>query len=66
MNLSPIIFGLPLHVWLGIVTLFLLILQILIGKQIIKIDFKYHRKIVWIALLIFALLHAFIALSQYF
>lgn len=56
----------PLHVWLGFVALFFLILQILVGKQILKLPFWLHRKIIWIILLTIVLIHGFYGFEIYF
>lgn len=63
---DPVILAKPLHVWLGFVTLILLILQILIGARVIKIPFIYHTKIVWKILITVALIHAFYGFEIYF
>lgn len=36
---DPLIFARPLHVWLGLLTFSLVILQILVGTRILKINF---------------------------
>ena len=41
----------------GITTYILIIFAILTGKRIIKINFKWHRRIGWTAL-VFATMHA--------
>lgn len=58
----PQIFGLPINIWEGIVLIFLLTFQLLVGLRILKIDFKWHR---WNGILIFviAMIHAFLGLS---
>ena len=61
-----LIFGRPVFVWLGLITLILLILQILVGTIILKLPFFWHKKIIWVALLTFALLHAFYGIWIYF
>ena len=63
---DPLIFGKPLHVWLGIVLTVLVILQILIGKRILKIDFWYHRNVIpWLILAVLSL-HAWYGFQIYF
>lgn len=63
---NPIIFGKPLNIWLGFVALFLLLLQISIGKRWIKLPFWLHRKVIWIILLTIVLIHAFYGFQIYF
>ncbi len=55
---NPIIFSKPLNIWLGLLTLLLILLQIGIGTRIIKLPFWVHTRVVWIALLAAALIHA--------
>jgi len=63
---NPILFGKPLNIWLGLLALILLILQILIGRRIIKVPFSYHTNIVWKILLAVVLLHAYYGFEIYF
>ena len=63
---NPIIFDRPLNVWLGFLTLFLMILQILVGTRILKLPFWFHTRIIWILLLAVALIHGFIGFEIYF
>lgn len=63
---DPLIFDKPLHVWLGFLTLFFLILQILVGSQILKLPFWTHKKLIWVILLILALVHGFYGFEIYF
>jgi len=49
----------------GLTVLTLLIIQILIGLRILKIDFKYHKVVAW-ALMLLALIHASVALIYIF
>jgi hypothetical protein len=57
--------GMPLVAWGGLTVLAVLVIQILIGFRIIKIDFKYH-KFVALALLALALVHGTAALIYIF
>ena len=53
------IWGLPIFVWLGILLASLVILQILVGKQIIKLNHAlWHRRIIPITILIVLFFHA--------
>lgn len=63
---DPIIFTKPLNVWLGFLALLLLILQILVGAQILKLPFWLHRKVIWVVLLIVVLIHGFYGFEIYF
>lgn len=58
----PLIAGLPLHAWIGMLLLILIILQILIGKRILKIPFVWHR-VFAIVILVFAVIHAVMGLG---
>jgi|GEM_PF-1101768 len=53
--------GLPLVAWGGITTLTLLVLQMLVGLRVIKVDFKYHTYLAW-TLFAVAIIHATAAL----
>ena len=57
---STVILGLPLVAWGGLVVFTLLLGQILVGKRIIKVDFKYHTYIAWL-LLTAAVIHGLAA-----
>jgi hypothetical protein len=60
----PIIFGLPLHVWSGILIFLLLLLQVGIGKKIIKIPFKWHKRNA-VLIVCLAIIHGFAGVSIY-
>lgn len=60
---NPIIFDKPLNIWLGFLALLLLIIQILIGKRILKLPFWVHTNVVWIILLVVVLIHAWYGIS---
>lgn len=63
---DPLIFSKPLHIWLGILTYLLIVLQIGIGTRLIKLPFWVHTRIVWIALLAIATIHMIYGISIYF
>lgn len=63
---DPIIWAKPLHIWLGFLALGLLLLQISIGKRILKLPFWVHRKLVWWILLLVVLIHGFYGFEIYF
>lgn len=58
----PQVLGYPINIWEGIILVFLLTFQLLVGLRVIKIDFKWHK---WNGILIFiiAMIHAFLGLS---
>jgi hypothetical protein len=41
--ISTPILGLPLFAWGGMFTGILIVIQVLIGTHILKVNFKYHR-----------------------
>lgn len=57
--------GMPLVAWGGVTVLTVLIVQMLVGLRIVKVDFKYHTYIAW-TLLVLALIHATAALIYIF
>lgn len=60
------ILGLPIFVWLGMLLAVLVILQMLVGKQVIKLDhFLWHRRIIPVAIIIFLILHAWYGIGIY-
>lgn len=61
----PIILGLPIHIWLGILVFALIIFQVLNGLKIIKVPFKWHKRTALLILLI-AILHAVVGLGLWF
>ena len=63
---NPIIFSKPLNIWLGLLSLVLLIIQILVGSRIIKVPFIVHTKFLWKILLMVVLIHAFYGIEIYF
>lgn len=63
---DPLIFDKPLHIWLGMLTFLLILLQIGIGTRIIKLPFWVHTRIVWIAILVVGLVHAIYGIIIYF
>jgi len=60
----PVIMGKPLHLWLGILLLVLIILQIAVAKRILPISFYWHRIMGYVILLL-AIIHGLIALGLY-
>jgi hypothetical protein len=56
----PIIFGLPLHFWLGLALFILIVFQVLTGRRVIKLSFNWHR-IMGYTILVLAAIHATIA-----
>lgn len=58
----PIIMGLPLHLWLGILLFLLIVFQILTAKKILPVPFKWHRRMGYV-ILILAILHGSMAVG---
>ncbi len=58
----PILLGLPLHLWLGMLLLACIAFQIVVAKKLLPIPFKWHR-IMGYVILILALIHGFIAIG---
>ncbi|MHC1718659.1 MAG: hypothetical protein AB9883_08450 [Acidaminococcaceae bacterium] len=56
----PIILGQPLHLWLGILLLILIVLQIAGVSKILPISFKWHR-IIGYVIFILAIIHGLLA-----
>jgi len=67
---EPTVFTKPLHVWLGMIILLLVLIQISLGITLVKTGNKQvrfiHTKIVWVVLIIIALIHGFYAFQIYF
>lgn len=59
---STPIFGLPLFAWGGMFTGLIIIIQVLIGMHVLKVNFKYHR-IGGFVILGLAFIHGISALS---
>jgi len=53
--------GLPLFAWFGILLLSLILLQVLMGRRVLKVDFRLHRVNGYVILSV-GLVHAFLAL----
>lgn len=60
----PIILGLPLHLWLGILLFFLISFQVATGKRPAAISFNWHRRIGYVILLL-AIIHGALAIGLY-
>lgn len=56
----PIILGQPLHLWLGILLLILIVLQIVGVRKILPISFRWHR-IIGYVILVLAIIHGALA-----
>jgi hypothetical protein len=64
---DPIIFQIPLHVWLGMVLAFLVIFQMLVGAQIIKLNHRlWHQRIIPILILLVLAFHFWYGFQIYF
>jgi hypothetical protein len=64
-NMVPILWGQPIHLWLGMILLLCVIFQVLVAKQILKVPFKWHRIMGYVILLL-ALIHGSIAMALSF
>lgn len=60
----PIILGLPLHLWLGILSLGLVILQVATGRRLLAISFDWHRRMGYVLLLL-AIIHGASVIGLY-
>lgn len=60
----PVLFGQPLHMWLGILLFVLIVIQIAIAKRLLPVPFKWHR-IIGYTILLLAILHGFLAFGLY-
>ena len=58
----PIIFGQPLHLWLGILLFLLIIFQIAVAKRILPVPFRWHRIMGYVILLL-VVIHGSIAIG---
>ncbi len=58
----PIIFGLPLHLWLGMLTFLLILFQVGTGSGLFKVPFDWHRRNGYLVLVI-ALIHGSLGLG---
>lgn len=63
---NPVIGNAPLHVWLGILALIFIIMQILVGKRILRLPFWVHTRVIWVVLLSLAVIHGLYGFSIYF
>lgn len=56
----------PIFIWLGMLLALLIILQMLVGKQIIKLNHTlWHRRIIPITIIVILLIHAIYGLELY-
>ncbi len=60
----PIVLGLPLAAWGGLVILLVLVFQTLNGLKVVKVPFRCH-KATGIALLVLGLFHAVLGIGTY-
>ncbi|HWQ88366.1 MAG TPA: hypothetical protein VN374_00155 [Desulfitobacteriaceae bacterium] len=58
----PVILGLHLHLWLGIILFILVVFQIVVAKRILPIPFRWHRIMGYVILLL-AIVHGTIGLG---
>lgn len=60
----PVIAGMPLHLWLGILLFLFIIFQIVVAKRIFPLPFRWHRVMGYVILL-FAIIHGAMAIGLY-
>lgn len=60
----PVLFGQPLHLWLGMLLFILIIIQVAIAKRLLPVPFKWHH-IIGYTILLLAVLHGFMAFGLY-
>jgi hypothetical protein len=67
---EPVVFTKPLHVWLGMIILLLVLTQISLGITLVKTGnrkvYFFHTRVVWVILIIIALIHGFYGFQIYF
>jgi prolipoprotein diacylglyceryltransferase len=61
----PIIFGMPLHIWLGILMFLLILFQVATGSGLLKTPFVWHRANGY-AILLLAVIHGLIGVGLWF
>jgi hypothetical protein len=59
------IFGIPIHIWLGMILFVLIVFQVATGTGIIKVPFIWHKRMGLVIFLI-VILHAMIGLGLWF
>lgn len=60
----PILLGQPIHLWLGILVLLLIMFEIAVVKKILPISFRWHRMMGYVILLL-AIVHGTLAAGLY-
>jgi hypothetical protein len=63
---NPLILGLPLQGWLGIIIFSLIVLQIGVGMRIIKLPFYFHKRIIPSLVIVVAIFHLTYGMQGYF
>ncbi len=61
----PIIFGIPLHIWLGMLLFLLVLFQVGTGSGLLRPPFVWHRGIGY-TILVIAVIHGSIAAGLWF
>jgi len=61
----PIIFGIPLHIWLGMLLFLLVLFQVGTGSGLLKVPFVWHRRSGY-TILVIALIHGSIGAGLWF
>jgi hypothetical protein len=62
----PILFSKPIFVWIGFLALILLVFEILLGHNVIKLPFKAHTRVVMLILVVVVIVHAVLAVLYFF
>jgi hypothetical protein len=60
----PIILGMPLNLWLGILLFILIVFQIAVAKKILNVPFQWHRINGYVILLL-AIIHGSMGLGLF-
>jgi hypothetical protein len=61
----PIIFGIPLHIWLGMLMFLLILFQVGTGSGLLKPPFAWHRANGYV-ILVLAVIHGSIGAGLWF
>ena len=61
----PVVLGLPLHIWGGILIFLLILLQVAGGMKCIKIPFIWHKRVA-LLIVFLGLLHAAAGMALWF
>ena len=62
----PLLFSKPIFVWLGFLALALLLFEILLGHNVIKLPFKIHTWVIMVIILAVVIVHLVFAVLYFF